>query len=340
MSAFQMISADNRLPKGLNEPVEVKELDSYKDYKISQAISGGLLVYVDPDGHITFKKGTKIRGFRVGETFYSFLQSKIEILYQNQDYKDISMIFIITCSENCLVNTEYNKIVPSITFIGGIDMSGKYYQPDYFDFSQNKDLFLHRDLEQILTDLKEDKINILQTISFEEATGRFNKNEALIFSKENSIPIKLFNSEHQEMLQNLSHNQNDFELFCNYTNSMIKKSDILNEYMYNESFIEKAKKIAEECCIYLTSICKHKVWLKEKNKFCKNCDHLLSIIKKVDIGLTIEKKDMNGIKSGLPQNFFTIKKMKLQSSKCFFQKLFSSEKGVSYRMLNKITDYN
>ena len=183
MSTIQQISASNRLPMGLNKYITSEQLDDYKDYKISQAISGGLLVYVDPDGHITFKSGTRIRGFRVGETFYSFLQSKIKILYQNQDYKDISMVFIIVCSENCLVNTEYKKIVPSITFIGGIDMEGKYYSTEYFDFTQNQEIFAHRSLEQTLTNFVDDKINILQTISFQEAVEKFNKNEALIFTK-------------------------------------------------------------------------------------------------------------------------------------------------------------
>ena len=141
------------------------------------------------------------------------------------------------------------------------------------------------------------------------------------------------------MLQNLSHNQNDFELFCNYIKSMLGRTQVLNNYMHNEAFIKEIKIIAEECCIYLTSICKHKDWIKEKNKFCNNCDHLLSINKKVDKCIPIEKKDITGIKTALPPKFLVIKNMKIPN-KGFFQKLFSSEGSVSYRMLNKITDYN
>lgn len=336
MATHQMISGKNRLQIGLNDPITNEDLINYNEYTSTEAIDG-MIFYIDPDGITTLKSGTKIRGFRIGEIYYPLIERIIPILYTNENYNDISLIFLLTCKENCLVNFKYETIKPSVTFIGGIDMDGKYYKTSHFDFVENQDIFIKATKEEIYTSSAEDKINILEELTFDQAQENFNNNEPVIMIRDGEQPIKLYTKTYKDKLDILSNNQNDFEIFCNHMHQIIVKHD---EYINNFEFIKKLKDYAENCQAYLSIICIHKDWKKEKEKFCKNIDHLMSIIKKVDLGITIEKTDKFGKKVGLPQNFFTIKKMKLNSSKSFFQKLFTSERGVSYRMLNKITDYN
>ena len=180
----------------------------------------------------------------------------------------------------------------------------------------------------------------MKIIPFEEAVEKFQDNNAIILLKDQEYPLKFYTKEYKCMLDDLSFNQNDFEIFANLMYSRVREKEILNTHMHNAEFIKTLKEISEECQEYLSKICIHKNWEKEKIKFCKNIDHLMNIIKKVDLGITIEKTELSGKKVALPQNFFTIKKMKLNTPKSFFQKLFSSEKGVPYRMINKITAYN
>lgn len=306
---------------GIKGPVE--NLNEKSKYKES---CDGMIVYIYPDGTLSLKPRTILRGVKVGEIFYDTLK-KLNIKREEKT----SLVFMIVCNESTLVNYDCEKVNPALVFIGGLDKEN-FYLPE--NFSLDKNLFLPRSRKEIYENTDSNKIYIAKDITYNEAKKIFDNNGAVIEIEKGKKPEKRYNSKYYENLLKVSDTRTNGQILVRNIKYRSK------EYIDNKEFIKVILCEIDKTIEELKKINVVKNWKKEKDNIENALVKYLVLIEKIENKeIVFYNNNIQPAKKCLPFNYTKTNKLKV--SKSFFQKIFDNEsRDLVYKMLKDIKFFN